>query len=140
MNPIADVITGAIAPVAGLIDKLHTSDAERLEAQRALFVAEAELTGKVLDYEARLMEAQASIVKAEAAADSWLTRSWRPIVMMVFLGMVVSWWVGYTPAKVTETLVLELFGLIKLGLGGYVIGRSAEKIAPALVQMVKGAK
>jgi hypothetical protein len=127
-------------PLAKVIDNVHTSTEEKLTAQRLLFEAQAGVFSKVLDYEARLMEAQASIIKAEAAANSWLTRTWRPITMMVFLGMVLSWWLGYTPPNVTEALVLELFGLIKIGLGGYVIGRSAEKIAPALVQMVKGAK
>lgn len=140
MNPIVDTIKALFKPAADLIDELHTSEDERLTAQRALAEVISAVLAKVLDYEARIIEAQAAIIKAEAASDSWLTKTWRPLAMMVFLGMVVSWWFGYTPERATEALVLELFGLIKIGLGGYVVGRSVEKVAPAVLQLFKGVK
>ena len=37
----------------------------------------------------------------------------------------------------TEPEYLEVYGLIKIGLGGYVVGRSAEKIAPSLIGAIK---
>jgi hypothetical protein len=83
-----------------------------------------------------MLKSTTSIITAEASG-SWLSSSWRPITMLIFLAMVVSWWFGYTPPNVTETLVLELFGLIKIGLGGYVIGRSVEKTAKTIVGYMK---
>jgi hypothetical protein len=86
-----------------------------------------------------MLKSATSIITAEAKG-SWLSSSWRPITMLVFLGMVVSWWFGYTPVNVTETLVLELFSLIKIGLGGYVVGRSVEKTAKTVVGYLKDKK
>lgn len=84
-----------------------------------------------------MLKASTDIIVAEAKG-SWLSASWRPITMLIFLAMVVSWWFGYTPPNVTETLVLELFSLIKIGLGGYVVGRSVEKTAKTVVGYMKG--
>jgi hypothetical protein len=37
----------------------------------------------------------------------------------------------------TEAEYLEVYSLIKIGLGGYVLGRSAEKIAPGVIGAIK---
>lgn len=131
-------ILGAIAqPVADIIDELHTSDEERGKLRAALMASQIEAGSRLLDYEKERIRMQSDIVKAEAGAQSWLTRTWRPLTMMTFLGLVVSYWLGYTPPNVSEAALMEVFGLIKLGLGGYVIGRSAEKVIPNVAQMFK---
>jgi hypothetical protein len=73
------------------------------------------------------MESKASIVKAEAQSGNWLTSSWRPIVMLLFTIIVVARWFGLTVANMPPSVEVELFNIIKIGLSGYVIGRSAEK-------------
>jgi len=35
------------------------------------------------------------------------------------------------------TLPEDLWGLMKIGVGGYVVGRSAEKIVPQIVEVLK---
>jgi len=85
----------------------------------------------------KVIEGQTDIIKAEANASSWLTRSWRPMVMMVFTGLVVSHWVGYSPPNMTEATLNRVFDLIQLGLGGYIVGRSAEKVIPQILKAVK---
>jgi uncharacterized membrane protein YeaQ/YmgE (transglycosylase-associated protein family) len=80
------------------------------------------------DLEQTRLEVRGQVVQAEASGDSWLQRNWRPLTMVWFSVLVGAYWFGFTPENLSEEAVLSLFGLIKLGLGGYVIGRSAEKI------------
>jgi hypothetical protein len=51
--------------------------------------------------------------------------------MLTFVGLVVAKWLGFTDAGVTEAVEMELMQLIQIGLGGYIVGRSGEKIAKA---------
>ena len=78
------------------------------------------------------LEVRGQAVQAEATGDSWLQRNWRPLTMVWFSALIGGYWFGFTPDNLSNEAVLSLFGLIKLGLGGYVIGRSAEKITKEL--------
>ena len=111
----------ALIPLLGsLIDKIFPDKESQAKAK-------IELMRVIQEGEVEHLKGAAKIISAEGNSDHWLAATWRPITMMIFLGMVVSWWFGYTPENVTEPMVLELFGLLKLGIGGYIIGRSAEK-------------
>ena len=57
--------------------------------------------------------------------------------MLVFAGLIVARWFGLTAAGITEAVELKLWNILEIGIGGYVIGRSAEKIAPAIAQALK---
>jgi hypothetical protein len=74
------------------------------------------------------LEAATKIVLAEAQGASWLQRSWRPIVMLTFCGLVVAHWMGFTAENLKESEITGLLDIVKIGLGGYVVGRSGEKI------------
>lgn len=82
--------------------------------------------------------AAAEVVKAEAQSGTWLTSAWRPLTMLVFVALIVARVFGLTSEHVSEAEYAELWELVKLGLGGYVLGRSAEKVVPAIVQTLKG--
>jgi len=79
------------------------------------------------------MQAQASTILAEAKGESWLQRNWRPTIMLMFGVIIANNYIlfPYLSAFWSEAPMLEIppdmWGLIKLGLGGYVVGRSAEK-------------
>jgi hypothetical protein len=137
MSPIFEVIAGIFKPATDLIDALHTSEEEKMQAKSAMMAVQLEAANKFMDYEKSIIEAQSKVIMAEAGGESWLQRNWRPVTMFTFLGLVVSFWMGYVPENVTEAMVTEVFGLIKLGLGGYVIGRSAEKIIPSITEAMK---
>ncbi len=130
---ILSFISGIFKPASDLIDNLHTSEEEKLELRKELTVVENQFASKVLDYETKLMESQASIIKAEATGHSWLQRNWRPITMMTFLILVVLDSFGLLASK----LAPEAWTLLQIGLGGYVIGRSAEKIVPKVTDTMK---
>jgi hypothetical protein len=97
---------------------------------------QAEINMMLLELEARAMEAdtkldsfRTDIIVAEANGEGYIQRNWRPITMLTFVGLVVAKWFGFAAPGVTEEIEMKLFDIIQLGLGGYVIGRSAEKVA-----------
>lgn len=81
--------------------------------------------------------ARASIVQAEAASKHWLAANWRPLTMLIFVGLIVARWFGWAAPNLAEAEYLALWDIVQIGLGGYVIGRSAEKVFPGIVQAVK---
>jgi hypothetical protein len=124
-------LSGLIKPVSDLVDNLHTSDEERLEAKGVLLELQTGLMSQTLAYEQKLAESQASIIVAEATANSWLTRTWRPITMLTFVFLVV-----YSQFTGTE-IPPDMWTVIKIGLGGYLGGRSVEKSVGAITQVMK---
>ena len=86
------------------------------------------------------LEAQSKIILAEAQGASWLQRNWRPVLMLTVVAIIAN---NYLLAPYVNALfgpnsvpVLDLperlWDLMTLGVGGYVVGRSAEKIAGTL--------
>ena len=92
---------------------------------------------KEYDQIAKELEARRDIIVAEAKSESWLTRNWRPITMLVFVGLITADWLGFTVPNLTPELKMKLFDIIQIGLGGYVVGRSLEKIAPSVKEILK---
>ena len=142
---VTDLIGKAIQPVANLIDGMSTSGEERGKLRLALSEAQHKLIGEVLGYEGKLVEARTSIILAEARSDSWLTRSWRPMLMVAFGGIVV-WnyavvgmleWLLAILAPTLEApprmiLTIGVWTVLTTGIGGYIGGRSAQQIAKIL--------
>lgn len=125
-------LSSIFKPGFELIDKLHTSTAEKLELKAVLRKLQNDVTLKSLEYEQKIIEVQGSVIVAEAQSKSWITRSWRPITMLTFVFLIV--YSTFTGLVIPE----DLWTVIKLGLGGYVIGRSAEKIVPGVVTALQG--
>lgn len=99
----------------------------------------AAITEKALDYQETILKSQTQVITAEAMGNSWLQRNWRPITMLTFVGLIVATIFGWTAPGLTEVLKEKLFTLVQYGLSGYVVGRSAEKIA-AVVAPALGRK
>ena len=130
---IWNFLSGVAEPVTKLVDELHTSDEERLQIKAKLFEMQTSMAAKAMDYEARLVEAKTSVITAEAQGASWLQRNWRPITMLTFLVLVVADTFGLTAFRLDP----EAWTLLQIGLGGYVVGRSAEKIAPKVTEVMR---
>ena len=128
-----DFLSGLVEPVTQLIDDLHTSDEERLQVKSKLFEMQNAMAAQVLDYEARLVEAKTQIITAETQGASWMQRNWRPITMLTFLALVVADTFGLTQFRLAE----EAWTLLQIGLGGYVVGRSAEKVVPKVTEVIR---
>ena len=130
---IFDFLKTAITPVTRLIDELHTSDEERESLRLEFYRLQFGIFEQVMTYEKQLLEAQSSIIVAEAQGQSWLQRSWRPITMLVFLCLVVADSFGWLANPLAE----QAWTLLQIGLGGYVVGRSVEKSVPKIADAVR---
>ena len=73
------------------------------------------------------LEAAASVIVAESKSESWITRSWRPITMLTFVGLVAAHWLGFTAENITPAEIASLLDIVKIGLGGYMVSRGVEK-------------
>lgn len=89
----------------------------------------AEIQLKAIELDAATTELKAKIIAAEAQGESFLQRNWRPLVMIWFAVLISLNWFGLRPENMSDQVLIELMKLLKIGLGGYVIGQSAEQIA-----------
>ncbi len=134
LNPINLISTGiekVVGAATGLIDEIITSDEERdtlkVRMQEVLDVQKRALIEQVTT----LFEAQRDVIVAEAQGESWLQRNWRPIAMLTFLYVIVHM-IVFTPIfglpTIQPDLIPEqLWELLKIGIGGYIVGRTVEK-------------
>lgn len=122
MNPL-------IAPILAILGKLIPDPSAR---------AQAELELLKMQQQGQLAELDA-VVKTLTAdmTGNWLQRSWRPILMLTFGGLIVARWFGFSAPGLSEPEYLKLWDIVQLGIGGYVMGRSGEKIATAVATAIK---
>lgn len=95
---------------------------------------------KALSDEAQVQLAAMVNIQSEAKGESWLQRNWRPMVALWFAGLVGAYWFGFVAKNLTPASIDDLFGLVKLCLGGYYASRGVEKVAPHIVEAVKAMK
>ena len=130
MNPFA-IIKAIAAPVLKIID-------DAVPDKDLANKLKSDINHAMLNMDGKLLEAQASIITAEAQGASWLQRNWRPILMLSIVAIMVNNYILFpymTLFGVTTTMLEfppELFTLMTVGVGGYVVGRSGEKIANSL--------
>lgn len=95
-------------------------------------VSEAlKVVGDVNTSNAQREQAIATIIAAESTSGYWLAAVWRPFTMMVFLGLIVSFWFGYVPPNFDQPMgpmMDRIFDLLTIGIGGYIPARTIEKI------------
>jgi len=117
-----DPLTAALDVGKSLIDKFwpDAGEAEKQKVQTFLAV----------------FMAQSDIVKTEAASTHWLAANWRPLTMLTFTGLIVARWFGWAAPNLGDAEYLKLWDIVQLGLGGYVIGRSVEKVAGPLADAI----
>ena len=120
----------ALLPVLGdLFRRWFPDPAEAAKAQQDMVLA-------LLSQQGALNAAAGDIIKAEAQSEHWLAACWRPILMLTFGALIVARWLGWSAPGISEAEVLKLWDIVQLGLGGYVIGRSIEKVAPQIAAAV----
>ena len=127
MNKILQFFSKDVIDAVGkVIDDLFTNDEERIKAKN-------EVLRILKEKELELQKMQTDIILEESKGN-WLQRSWRPILMLGF-GFIVMYNKFAAPAFNLPNAELEgeFWNLLQLGIGGYVIGRSAEKIAKEVI-------
>ena len=116
---VKDLVEG----VGGVIDNLHTSKEEKLEAEQ-------KIKEIVASYQATLEKEISSRWEADMKSDSWLSKNVRPLVLIflvistVLLIFIDAGAINFVvEAKWTDLLQLVLITVI----GAYFGGRSLEK-------------
>lgn len=115
-------------PLAALLDEAATSASAREAARVKLAAVKADAFSAALAFEEDRLATAARLVAAKAGGQSWLQRNWRPLTMLCFLFLVMADSFGLLAFRLSA----EAWGLLQIGLGGYVVGRSVEKIAPQI--------
>ena len=115
--------TELVKSVGGVIDNLHTSKEEKLEAEQKV----KEL---IANYEVQMEKEISSRWKADMNSDSWLSKNVRPLVLVflvvstVLMIFIDAGTINFVvEAKWTDLLQLVLITVI----GAYFGGRSLEK-------------
>lgn len=98
---------------------------------------EKEITLVLLKEGNAIQKKAADIVIAEVQGESWLQRNWRPSLMVWFSILVGAYWFGAVPENLSPEAVEKLFDIIQIGVGGYIVGRSAEKVASTIAPIFK---
>jgi len=125
-------LLGAISPIVkialGVVDKsVEDKDLkEKLKSQ---------ITSQMLDNDSKELQSAASIIKAEASSQHWLTATWRPALMWICIIVIFNNYILLPFANIIFGVSVELsipdpmWNLLTIGVGGYIAGRSGEKIA-----------
>jgi hypothetical protein len=109
-----------------ILDKVIPDPSARAEAQRKLI--ETQQAGHFKE-----LEASMQVVVTEAQSEHWLTANWRPITMLSFVAIICNNYIIYPYLSLfwSQAPVLQIppdmWELLKIGLGGYVVGRTVEK-------------
>lgn len=131
MKLIQSILGTVAGPVMEVIDQAVT---DKDQANRL----KAELRRRLIDQQDATLQARMKVILAEATGESWLQRNWRPLLMTVIVAIVANNYLlaPYLGAMFGVGLQLELpeqlWNLMTLGVGGYIAGRSGEKIAGTL--------
>ena len=120
-------ILSAVLPIVGRVLDRVIPDSE------ARAKAELEIQTGLLNAESEIVKAAASVIRSEASGN-WLQRSWRPMLMILF-GLIIANNYVIVPYVLAFGFFVPsldippgMWALLNVGVGGYVVGRSAEKI------------
>ena len=122
---------GAVAPLAKILFSTIEKSVPDKDLQEKL---KSQLQTQLLQSNTQELQAAAKIIEAEAKA-GWFASSWRPLLMYVLIFILVwNYIIGpvvkiFTGAVISFELPGDVWGLLQIGLGGYVVGRSAESVA-----------
>jgi hypothetical protein len=127
MSILGNLFSGGAAElvkgVGGVIDNLHTSKEEKLEA-------EAKIKALIAEHEAKMEQNITDRWSADMNSDSWLSKNVRPLVLIflvvstVLMIFIDAGTINFNvEAKWTDLLQLVLITVI----GAYFGGRSLEK-------------
>ncbi len=109
-----------------LLDKFFPDADEKAKAK--LKLVELQASGELTKLQAR-----AGIITAEANSEHFLVAAWRPITMLIFVFIIANNYILYPylslffDAAPKLDLPKDMWDLLKIGIGGYTVGRTVEK-------------
>ena len=117
-----------LAPIVGdLVKRLVPDNDKAADIEKEVKLA-------LLDHTDSLEAMRGKIVLAEAKSNNWMTSAWRPLLMLVVITIIGCNYLIFPlirifyPEMIQLELPVELWNLLTIGVGGYVVGRSGEKM------------
>lgn len=132
-NPLGSIID----LVKDGLDRFIPDKSQAAAAKAALDQLQASNSAQALADDIKVQLQGLQVVSDEAKGESWLQRNWRPMTALTFVVLVVAYWFGLNAPNLPPASVDQLFGLVKLCLGGYTMGRTVEKVAPSILAALK---
>lgn len=117
-----DVVKETFSGVGNLAKDIKTIITGKVDPETLL-----ELEKKFAELDNAIAQHQATVISSEAQG-SWLQRNWRPITMLTFLILTILNQFNLLTIPLSD----EIWNLFKIGLGGYIGGRSLEKVVSTL--------
>ena len=124
-----------VGPLFGVIDKAVTD-------KDLANTLKHDIQSQLMDMASQETKASTAVLLAEIQGASWLQRNWRPLLMLTVVFIIANNYILFPymqllglPAVVLE-LPDKLYTLMVTGVGGYVVGRTGEK----MMETYKGAK
>jgi hypothetical protein len=128
MNILGKIFSGGasdlVKNVGGVIDNLHTSKEEKLEAER-------KIKDMIMGYEAEMQKQVTERWKVDMQSDSWLSKNIRPLVLIflcVSTVLLIFIDAGVISFEVKSSWVDLLQLVLITVIGAYFGGRSLEKV------------
>lgn len=126
---IASIISGLAKPVTDIISKAVKD--KDLAAQ-----LNQQVTLALMEHGTRELEAKRDVLVAEVKGEG-LKAQWRPLTMLTFVAIVannyiIAPYIGlfFGPEyRMVLDMPEQLWSLLQIGLGGYILGRSGEAIS-----------
>ena len=133
---VGDLIGKVVDAGAGLFKSYFPPDLtpeQKAKLEAGIQAYQLEMNKELNEYSKTIIEEQSKIIQSEANGEGWLQRNWRPITMLTFVFIIANNYILYPyitlfgGKAITLDIPPDMWGLLKLGLGGYVVGRSIEK-------------
>ncbi len=120
---------------SSLIERIFPDKAKQDEAKLELAKVANEALTIQMKAQSDMMASQSAVVVAEASSESWMARNWRPMLMWMFMALIFNqYFINPIVAAFGFPLIFPPipehgWTMLDIGMGGYIVGRSAEKIA-----------
>jgi len=121
----------ALIPLFGtVLDKIFPDESKAAEAKFKMMAL-------MQSGDIELTKQAGSVITAEANSAHWIVAAWRPLTMLTFTAIVANNYIiapyilMFFDQDVALEMPPELWNLLTIGLGGYIVGRSGEKMVKA---------
>ena len=137
MLPIVGDLIGKVVDAGTSLFKSYfppdLTPEQKAKLEAGIQAYQLEMNKELNEYSKVIVQEQSKIIQAEANGEGWLQRNWRPFTMLTFVFIIANNYILYPyitlfgGKAIALDIPPDMWGLLKLGLGGYVVGRSIEK-------------
>ena len=95
---------------------------------------ETEIKKSLMGIEKQLIQSQTAVIVAEAKSQSFIAKNWRPMIMLIFGAIILNNYILFPYIQLFGGTAIKLdlppamWELLKIGIGGYIVGRTGEKM------------